>query len=221
MLLQEKRRKNGKEGRREGGRLCEHNMHQAFDIQPYTKDSRDKEERKKSQRITARHGNTHVAGVRGWVGHPHTHTGRSPAPALFCFRGLPGRSEKELLQSHLHPHYGGQVRGDAQEGRLPTSQRTDEPPAKIRCVWREAGTGNSKRDEALTLHPPHGPRRERQMPTKPVSLEFPLIQQRKNNPLPGTEKGSPRLSGAHPSWPTESHVQQALLRIQRQETPRG
>lgn len=102
------------------------------------------------------------------------------------------------------------MRGDAQEGRLPASQRTDEPPAKVRCV-------SSTHPTAPAVYA----REKEDMPTKPVSLEFPLIQQRKNNPLPGTEKGSPRLSGARPSWPTESHIQQALLRTQRQETTRG
>ena len=55
MLSQEKRRKNKKEGRwvRRGGRagrsLYEHNMHQTFDIQPFTKDFRNAKTRKKKK----------------------------------------------------------------------------------------------------------------------------------------------------------------------------
>ena len=53
----------GEKGREGGGSLCEHNTHQTFDIQPFTRDSRDSKTRKKKYRhIIARHGDTHVAG---------------------------------------------------------------------------------------------------------------------------------------------------------------
>ena len=76
MLSQEKRRKNKKEGRwvRRGGRagrsLYEHNMHQTFDIQPFTKDFRNAKTRKKKKIPT------HY--TKTW-GHPCGKVGYSPA----------------------------------------------------------------------------------------------------------------------------------------------